>query len=80
MVIINLEEMKAPKTCSECFAYNNSCQNPYCSITLESRAKGFKYKEKKMDNCPLLDITECYDCKYGEGDPYAYWICIKKRT
>ena len=63
--MIAIKEMKMPNSCSECNLTTRKTQNYVCSINL----KDIDCTETKRPNdCPLVEIVTCKDCKYYRED------------
>ena len=55
MVILKME---MPKSCHLCPMLDDDGDYPTCRITNSSQGYNFNRKEKRMDNCPLVDIQD----------------------
>ena len=53
-----LIDMDMPKSCSECPLYDDHWDYPACYATDETRGYNFKYREKRMPNCPLREFSK----------------------
>ena len=51
-----IKGMKMPKNCDNCWALDDYGDYPRCLITEEQRGYNFPIREKRMDNCPLVEI------------------------
>ena len=49
-----------PKTCSECFGFDDNGDYPTCIINHCSKGYTFRYMEKRMDDCPLVEVYSDY--------------------
>lgn len=47
-----------PKTCFECFALDDNGDYPTCIISQSSRGYTFRVREKRMPDCPLVELPE----------------------
>ena len=50
-----------PKCCDDCFALDDSGDYPFCLITQEQRGYNFCTREKRMDECPLVEVEMLHD-------------------
>lgn len=55
MVILKME---MPKSCHLCPMLDDDGDYPTCRITNSSQGYNFNTREKRMDNCPIIDIQE----------------------
>lgn len=73
-----------PKNCDACWALDDYGDYPRCRITEEQRGYNFTVRERRMDNCPLvevptphgrlIDIRSVEDGKFVTvGDDYQRW-------
>ena len=51
-----IKDMEMPKNCDNCWALDDYGDYPRCLITEEQRGYNFPIREKRMDNCPLVEI------------------------
>lgn len=51
-----LIRMKMPKCCDMCWALDDYGDYPRCRITQEQRGYNFPVRDKRMDNCPLIEL------------------------
>lgn len=54
-VLIN--NMTMPSACYECWALDESGVRPVCRITGEMRGYNFRVREKRMKECPLVELS-----------------------
>ena len=53
---IFIKGMKMPKYCDDCWALDDNGDYPLCLITSHSRGYNFNTREKRMPDCPLVEI------------------------
>ena len=53
---VYIKGMEMPKNCDNCWALDDYGDYPRCRITEEQRGYNFPIREKRMDNCPLVEI------------------------
>ena len=72
--MIAIPNMEKPKSCWECRLMDGEAN---CLVTDEGISSK---QEGSHPDCPLIDIVQCKDCKWGdtgideEGKPF--WKCI----
>ena len=62
--MIAIKEMEMSKKCVECPMYHQSGINVYCGADYV----GIDNVYKKRDNCPLVEIVTCKDCKHRDPE------------
>ena len=65
--MIAIPNMEKPKRCGECDLWSNCFypKNPYA-----------EQDDYIADDCPLIDIVTCGECKWlgvDDGMPFCYW-------
>lgn len=53
---ILIKGMEMPKNCDTCWALDDYGDYPRCRITEEQRGYNFPVRERRMDNCPLIEL------------------------
>ena len=53
---ILIKDMEMPKNCDNCWALDDYGDYPRCRITEEQRGYNFPIRDKRMDNCPLVEL------------------------
>lgn len=61
--MIAINGMKMPKNCSDC----DLCRGHICKVT------GTDIVANPKDNCPLVQIVTCKDCKYYRNQDDDEW-------
>lgn len=51
-----VKNMEMPKNCDTCWALDDYGDYPRCRITGEQRGYNFPVRERRMDNCPLIEL------------------------
>ena len=51
-----IKGMNMPTNCDNCWALDDYGDYPRCRITEEQRGYNFPIREKRMGNCPLVEI------------------------
>lgn len=55
---ILIKGVKMPRVCADCFALDEYGDYPVCRITGEQRGYNFRIYEKRMEKCPLIEVSE----------------------
>lgn len=69
--MIVIPNMEKPKNCFQC-SFNDGI---YCAL-IDNDTDAFisedptKVSTKRLDNCPLIEIVRCGECKYYEESEY----------
>lgn len=53
-----IKNMTMPPYCDECSCFDISGDYPSCLLTHHSTGYNFNYREKRMDDCPLVAVEE----------------------
>lgn len=74
--MIAIKDMELPKSCAECgFVTDDMFGDATCVLLCDE----WKDNENhRAENCPLVEIVTCKECKYcrNKGDKYSY--CTKR--
>lgn len=67
MSMVAVKGMKMPSCCMNCnmFRVLDGQVRPQCAITETYIDDSDEYLDKRADDCPLLEIVTCKDCKYN---------------
>ena len=67
--MIAIKDMEMPECCADC---NMLIENyPYLSCSVTGSITD-DYTQKKMENCPLVEIGTCKDCKHWKDSDGVY--------
>lgn len=61
---VYIPNMENPKTCGECEARHLA----KCGVTLQWLLAPEGYYKTKKEDCQLVEIVRCEECKYWTGD------------
>lgn len=55
-MMVVIKDMKMPERCWDCKCYDDNGDYPTCILT--GRSKGYKFsgRDKRMDDCPLMEV------------------------
>lgn len=67
MTMIAIKEMEMPSCCMNCnmFRVLDGQARPQCAITETYIDDSDEYLDKRADDCPLVEIVTCKDCKHN---------------
>jgi hypothetical protein len=63
MTMVAVKGMEMPKNCMDCPLFDGEYGT--CNIIGKTKADA---TEERAENCPLVEIATCEDCKYCEKD------------
>lgn len=69
-----------PKNCKDCdFCVRDEDYNlAFCAASDYIRWHKIQdiLSNKRHQDCPLIEVTKCVDCKFGAADTEAHWFCL----
>ena len=73
MIMIAIEGAKMPESCMECdFRKSDPFSSEVYCNKLSCNENIIIYEDERLDNCPLVEIVTCKDCKYWFDDGNSY--------
>ncbi len=57
-MMVAIKDMAMPERCWDCNCYDDNGDYPTCILTGRSRGYNFNGSEKRMDDCPLVEIED----------------------
>lgn len=73
-------DINMPKNCKNCeFCIKDEDYNlAFCAASDYIQWHDIKDipRDSRYQNCPLMEVTKCVDCKFGAADTEAHWFCL----
>ena len=67
--MVAVKGIKMPKSCMECdFRKSDPFSSEVYCNKLSCNENIIIYEDERLDNCPLVEIITCKDCKYWHDD------------